>query len=77
MQESQQSALNALGMVGSIGFVLGGCAVGGYFLGGFLDSKFNTHPWMMAVMVLLALAGGMVQSIRIAKQSGDRAIRRK
>jgi F0F1-type ATP synthase assembly protein I len=42
----------------------GGCA-GGWILGSYLDSKFNTH-WMFLAGLALGFVGGFAQVIRIA-----------
>ncbi|MEG6522851.1 AtpZ/AtpI family protein [Desulfotomaculum sp. 1211_IL3151] len=51
--------LRALALASSISVEIATATTVGYFSGRWLDSKFNTDPWLMLAGLLLGMAGGM------------------
>jgi len=41
----------------------------GYFFGRWLDTQFNTHPWMTMIFALFGIAAGFVNLFRITAQA--------
>lgn len=58
-KKSKGEPLRALGLASSISVEIAAATTIGYFGGRWLDSKFNTDPWLMLVGLLLGMAGGM------------------
>lgn len=57
--------LIAFGVYGAVGFQLAGTVVGGLFLGGWLDKKWGTTPWLTVICLLIGSVGGFYNLIRI------------
>jgi F0F1-type ATP synthase assembly protein I len=55
-------------MTSGIGFMMAACILGGYFVGSYLDSKFDTAPWLMLVFLLLGIAAGFIEIYNIMKK---------
>jgi ATP synthase protein I len=53
----------------TVGTTLVGCIVVGYLLGGFLDRKLGTSPWLVVVGVLLGTAAGFVGLFRMVSRN--------
>ena len=61
-----------LGLVGSFGFTTAGAVAGGYFLGSYLDKKFNTAPWLTLSFIMLGIAGSFIEFFKLIKKlSGE------
>ena len=55
----------AYGVYGAVGFQLATSVVGGLLLGGWLDKKWGTSPWLTVVGLLMGSVGGFYNLIRI------------
>ena len=53
----------------TVGTTLVGCIVAGYLLGGFLDRRLGTSPWLVVVGVLLGTAAGFVGLFRMVSRN--------
>ena len=42
--------------------------VGGYFLGNWLDSKFDTSPYLMIILSVVGLAASIKETIKLLGQ---------
>jgi len=42
--------------------------VGGYFLGNWLDSKFDTSPYLMIIFAVVGLAASIKETIKLLGQ---------
>jgi ATP synthase protein I len=62
---SNRSILNLM----TVGTTLVGCIVVGYLLGGFLDRKLGTGPWLVVAGVLLGTAAGFVGLFRMVSRN--------
>lgn len=40
----------------------------GYFLGSYLDKKFDTSPWIMVILIMLGVAGSFIEFYRLIKK---------
>jgi ATP synthase protein I len=59
----------------SLGFIIPGAVVGGYFLGWFLDEYLHTSPFLGIIGGLAGAAAGIVEVFQIltrAEKSADR-----
>lgn len=56
-----------LGLISSIGFIFVGGIVGGFLLGSWLDSKFNTKPFLTLLLLLLGITAAFIEVFRILK----------
>ena len=43
----------------------------GYFIGNWLDSKFDTEPYLMIVMIFLGVISSARESFKLLKQVSD------
>lgn len=61
-----------------LGFFMVGSIVGGYLVGSYLDSRFDTSPWLMLALVFMGIASGFLEFYRVAKkiQEEEEKIRR-
>ena len=60
--------LQIAGLVFFIGFQVIIATAIGYFIGAFLDNKFNTNPWLMIICLGLGMTAGFIQVYRIGKR---------
>lgn len=58
----------AASKVSYIGLFFGVAIALGYFTGHWLDGKFHTEPWISFVGLLIGIAAGFKELIRIARQ---------
>ena len=71
MPARKDSMLGALARYSGMAFTVPATVVVGYFIGGWLDSRFATHS-LYIVGVILGAAGGLVQVVRqLSQDSGD------
>ena len=47
----------------TIATTLAGLVAAGYFLGNYLDSVFNTNPWLKIILMLLGVVLGLIYMI--------------
>ncbi len=66
--------LIAFGLYGAVGFQLAATVVGGLLLGGWLDKKFGTLPWLTIIGLVIGATGGFYNLVRILnwKQSREK-----
>ncbi len=57
--------LIAYGVYGAIGFQLAASVVGGLILGGWLDKRYGTTPWLTVTGLLIGSVGGFYNLIRL------------
>ena len=57
-----------VGLVSSLGFVLFGAIIGGYFLGWLLDRWLGTAPIFELLLAGVGLAGGLIEVLQIMKR---------
>ena len=68
--ESSLRAVRSVGPLLTAGIQLAVTVVAMFFIGRWLDGKFDTAPWLMIVGGLIGSAGGMVSFIRTALSVG-------
>ena len=68
----KDSAYQALGIYGAIGFQLAASVVGGLYLGNWLDGYFDTKPWLALLGLTLGAVGGFVNMIRLLNWKSSR-----
>lgn len=67
-RKEQFQAIQALGSLGNIGFIVAAAVLLGWFVGTWLDRKLGTAPWLMLACLILGLAGAAVECWRILKR---------
>ncbi|MFN3531527.1 MAG: AtpZ/AtpI family protein [Candidatus Brocadia sp.] len=67
-KDKDNKVYNIAGLIGSFGFTMAGAMAGGYFLGNYLDKKFNTAPWFMLTFILLGVAGSFIEFFKLIKK---------
>lgn len=55
----------AWGIYGAIGFQLALMVIGGLLVGGWLDKKWGTSPWLALVGLIIGSIGGFYNLIRV------------
>jgi F0F1-type ATP synthase assembly protein I len=72
-QNNQSPFLQRAGLYLGVAFELPGTILGGLVVGYFLDKYFNTSPWLLISLTLLAFAGAFVRLMQWVKYfSADR-----
>jgi F0F1-type ATP synthase assembly protein I len=72
---SQKDLWGQVAFYSSLGFIIPGGAVGGYFLGWFLDEHLHTTPFLGIIGGLAGAAAGIVEVLQIltrTEKSADR-----
>ncbi len=67
LDKDTQGALRTFGTLGHLGFVLGGAALLGFWVGSWLDRRFGIEPWGVATASFVCLAAGGWEIWRILK----------
>lgn len=70
-KDDKQQGLKLIGVYMTIPFVLALPPVLGYFIGFWLDAKFNSAPYLMYFFIVLGFAAGFREVYRIIKRFGD------
>ena len=65
MSESNYRWARTLGLVSSIGLLIGISTAIGLGLGYWLDSKLGTKPWLAFILTIFGLASGLYEAIKI------------
>jgi ATP synthase protein I len=65
--------MRQLGVFMTIPFILAVPPVLGWFIGKWLDEKFNSKPFFMYLLILLGFMAGFREVYRIIKRFGDGA----
>lgn len=66
--DDKEETYRIIGLVGSFGFTMAGSMAGAYFLGGYLDKKFNTSPWLTLCLIMLAIIGNFIEFFKLIKK---------
>ncbi|MGR3317960.1 MAG: AtpZ/AtpI family protein [Candidatus Anammoxibacter sp.] len=70
-KESKET-FRALGMVGGFGFMMGGSVLVCYFIGTYLDNRFETSPWLLIVFLIMGVTAGFMEFYKILKKIIDK-----
>ncbi len=62
------STFRALGLTGGIGAVMAACILSGYYIGRYLDAKFDTAPWLLIASLLITMVAGFLEVYKIVKK---------
>jgi len=66
-KEDLYKGLKAIGFVSFIPFMLAAGPLSGYFLGDFLQKKFNLPAYVVLISVIFGFVAGVMETIRILK----------
>ncbi len=61
----------AWGLAFSLGWEITGSVLGGVFIGWWLDSKFDTDPWLTLLGAMLGITVALYQLIKISSKHTD------
>ncbi|MEK6621887.1 MAG: AtpZ/AtpI family protein [Planctomycetota bacterium] len=71
-KDGDSETYRILGSVGSFGFTTAGAIAGGYFLGSYLDNKYNTPPWFLLSLIILGVVASFIKFFKLIKKlSGE------
>ena len=75
MKEEDRKLFRMLGALSTVGITLVVSTVIGYFIGHWLDGKFDTTPWLTVVFLLVGIAAGFKnlydQTRKLVKPEGS------
>jgi ATP synthase protein I len=58
-------------LLAGIGPLLAASVLVGYLVGSWLDRRFGTDPWGLIACVLLGMAGGFLEMVRLLRDLGE------
>jgi hypothetical protein len=58
-----------IGLLSAIPFILALAPIVGYFLGTYLDKKFQTEPWLQFILLGLGFIAGVRETVKIVKMA--------
>ena len=67
-QKHTSQLLRSLSMVSQMGMTIAACVLVGVLLGRFLDSIFDTSPWLLIALSLCGAAAGFRSIFELAKK---------
>lgn len=70
--EKKNSAMKDMAPYMSMGAQLCGSVAVGGGIGWYLDSKFDTQPWLLVIFLFLGIASGMIVFIRTALNADNK-----
>jgi F0F1-type ATP synthase assembly protein I len=70
MSGNQKSWQKAVNVGSNIATSLAGLVVGGFFLGRYLDARWDTQPWLTLTLILAGLALGATYLVITLKEFG-------
>lgn len=71
MDDDNQKNAKLIGVFMTIPFVLAVPPVIGWFIGKWLDTFFNTEPYLMYLFLVLGFASGVREFMRLIKRFGN------
>jgi F0F1-type ATP synthase assembly protein I len=66
--KNKDEVYRIFGLVGSFGFTTAGAIAVGYFIGSYLDKKFDTSPWCMLSFIMLGIVGSFIEFFKLIKK---------
>lgn len=66
-KENFYKGVKNIGMVTFIPFMLAAGPLSGYFVGDFIQKKFNLSTWVVILSVIVGFIAGVMETIRIIK----------
>ena len=61
-------SLGALYQVGSFGFIMAAAIFMGYYIGSYIDRKFDTEPWFLLLFLILFIIGAFIKFLQSVKE---------
>ena len=65
------NVIKSVSHIGSFGLTMGACILAGYYLGSYIDRKFDTSPWFMIILVLLFMLGAFIKFVQETRAATD------
>jgi ATP synthase protein I len=62
-KNSLVGSLGALSKIGSFGFIMAAAIFMGYYIGSYLDRKFDTEPWFLLLFLILSIIGAFIKFV--------------
>ncbi|MBI5043792.1 MAG: AtpZ/AtpI family protein [Nitrospirae bacterium] len=72
MKEEEKNLLKTFAMLSTLGFTIVFATLIGLAIGLYLDSKFNTSPWLTIIFLLLGIAAGFYKVIQVAMKEAKK-----
>jgi F0F1-type ATP synthase assembly protein I len=67
-KNSLVGSLGALSKIGSFGFIMAAAIFMGYYIGSYLDKKFDTEPWFLLLFLILSIIGAFIKFVQSVKE---------
>ncbi|MCX7918928.1 MAG: AtpZ/AtpI family protein [bacterium] len=68
-QDNKYLLLRRVGLLTAIPLLLGTGPIVGFYIGDWLDKRFNTAPWLMLSCLLLGFIAGIKETITLIKMA--------
>ncbi len=66
--KDSKETFGALGMVGGFGFMMGGSVLASFFIGTYLDKRFETEPWLLIIFLIIGVVAGFTEFYKLLKK---------
>ncbi|MGR3219309.1 MAG: AtpZ/AtpI family protein [Candidatus Anammoxibacter sp.] len=63
-----KEAFRALGLVGGFGFMMGGAVLGTYYIGSYLDRRFESSPWFLIAFLIMGVIAVFLEFYKLLKK---------
>ena len=71
-KKNLSGSLGALYQVGSFGFIMAAAIFLGYYIGSYIDRKFDTEPWFLLLFVILFIIGAFIKFLQSVKEVSNK-----
>ena len=71
-KNSLVGSLGALSKIGSFGFIMAAAILMGYYIGSYIDRRFDTEPWFLLLFLMLFIIGAFIKFIQSIKEVNDK-----
>ena len=68
-EEERYKLIRQVGILTTIPMVLAACPILGYFIGNYLDKRFNTDPWFTFGFIIIGFIAGAKETIDLIKRA--------
>ena len=67
-KNSLVGSLGAVSKIGSFGFIMAASIFMGYYIGSYIDRKFDTEPWFLLLFLILFIIGAFIKFLQSVKE---------
>jgi ATP synthase protein I len=72
-RESLEKSFRSFALFGSFGFTMAASILVGYFIGSYLDKRFESAPWCLLVCLLLSVIGAFIEFFKTVSRYNKRS----